>query len=87
LAEEIGIRLTGDDLNLINSTRLRSWFVDTYITVQDITLEDLKLQAEEVVAAKFVTYGELNEMWEKGYILPRERFSLYKKEIEALVIN
>jgi len=85
LSEEIGIEANADELIPIHSIRLNDRFVDTYITIQDVCLEDLKLQAEEVVDAKFVSYAELNKMWEKGLIVPKERFRIYQKEFESYI--
>ncbi len=85
LMEEIGISVNADELIPIHSIRLNDRFVDTYITIQDICLEDLKLQPEEVVDAKFVSYAELNEMLENGLIVPKERFRIYQKEFESYI--
>ena len=81
--EEIGLELQKEDLELINTICLEDRFVDTYVTIQDITLEDLTLQKEEVVDARFVSYDELIALWDggKGNLCPRERFSLYQDEL------
>lgn len=83
LSEEVGINTNTDELIPIHSIRLHDRFVDTYITIQDVYLADLNLQAEEVVDAKFVSFIELNEMWENGLVVPKERFNIYRKEIES----
>lgn len=86
LSEEVGIRTTGERLHLIHTIRQKERFVDTYITWQNITMEDLHLQPEEVVGAKFITYEELLEMWEQGIVVPKSRFPLYREKIrEALL--
>lgn len=82
LKEETGICALAEDLTLLHSIRLEERFVDTYITVQDIKLEDLKLQEEEVVGARFVSFKELSDMWEKGLVVPRERIRMYKDKLE-----
>ncbi|MGL5917106.1 MAG: NUDIX hydrolase [Culicoidibacterales bacterium] len=81
LAEETGIQLQARDLTLLHSVQAAERFVDTYITRQDLTLADIKIQAEEVVAARFVTYDQLVHMWEAGDIVPRERFGMYQQQI------
>jgi len=83
LSEEVGIQAKAEELILIHSIRLNDRFVDTYITKRDVSLEELKLQAEEVVDAKFVSFVELNNMWEDGAIVPKERFEKYRQEIET----
>lgn len=85
LSEEVGITVTPKDLSLLHTTQFRDRFYDTYITIQDIRLEDLILQKEEVVDVKFVTYEELIDLWKKGVVVPRERFNLYRKELEQFV--
>lgn len=85
LAEEVGIHALERDLKLIHTICLKERFVDTYITRQDVTLKDLKLQAEEVVDAKFVVFDELMDMWRQGIVVPKSRFLLYKDKIEAFI--
>lgn len=85
LSEEVGISVNADELTLINSIRMKDRFVDTYITVQNVYLEDLTLQAEEVVDARFVPFGELYEMWKNGLVVPRERFGIYQKQIKEYI--
>ena len=87
LSEEVGIIANTDEFIPIHSIRIHDRFVDTYITIQDVCLDDLKLQAEEVVDAKFVSYTELNEMWENGLVVPKERFNIYRKEIESYTME
>jgi isopentenyldiphosphate isomerase len=87
LFEEVGIKATAGELKIIHSIRIKDRFVDTYITIQDVHLGDLKLQAEEVVDARFVTFEELSEMWKEGLIVPKERFDMYRRRIEAYTIN
>ena len=74
LSEEVGIHASKEELHLIHSICLKERFVDTYITRQNVNLEDLKLQAEEVVDAKFVVFDELMEMWRQGIVVPKSRF-------------
>ena len=85
LSEEVGIHASKEELHLIHSICLKERFVDTYITRQKVNLEDLKLQAEEVVDAKFVVFDELMEMWRQGIVVPKSRFLLYKDKIESFI--
>lgn len=82
LAEEVGVRATAEELILLHTTKWKDRFIDTYITKQDITLEDIKLQQEEVVDAKFVSFEELCKLWKSGGMIPKERFRLYRNRIE-----
>ena len=85
LSEEVGIHASKDELHLIHSICLKERFVDTYITRQNVNLEDLALQTEEVVDAKFVVFDELMEMWRQGIVVPKSRFPLYKDKIESFI--
>lgn len=85
LSEEAGITASEKELHLIHTICLKERFVDTYITRQDVAKEDLKLQAEEVVDAKFVKFEELAEMWRQGIVVPKSRFLLYKDKIEEFI--
>ena len=79
-----GSVLTGEN-SVEGALRELSEEVDTYITRQNVNLEDLKLQAEEVVDAKFVVFDELMEMWRQGIVVPKSRFLLYKDKIENFI--
>lgn len=85
LWEEAGIHAKKEDLTLIHSIRQRERFVDTYINRQNVTKDDLKLQAEEVVDAKFVTFEELLDLWKQGIVVPKSRFLLYKDRIREFI--
>lgn len=85
LLEETGILVREDELMLIHTIQFKDRFVDTYITRQEVKLEDLVLQAEEVVDARFVTFQELLSMWNQGIVVPKTRFLLYKDAIHAFI--
>lgn len=78
LSEEVGIHPDPEEVSLIHSTMRPDRFVDTYVTVQDVRREDLRLQKEEVVDAMFVTFEEVCQLWAQGKMLPRERFPMYR---------
>ena len=85
LSEEVGIFAKESELHLIHTIRQKERFVDTYITRQRVSEADLRLQAEEVVDAKFVTYRELLDLFEQGIVVPKSRFPLYKDKIKEFV--
>lgn len=85
LAEEVGIHARPEEVKLLHSVERPERFVDTYVTVRDVTEKDLILQKEEVVDARFVTMEEVRTMWKEGRLLPRERFPMYADELEAQV--
>lgn len=85
LEEETGIRVEKEDLILIHSIRQEERFIDTYITRQETGIEDVVIQPEEVVDAKFVTFDQLLAMWEQGIVVPKSRFPLYKDRIQEFL--
>lgn len=85
IGEELGIHLNPSQLKQIHSVRVQDRFVDTYVNITDAKIEELVLQETEVVDAKFVSFDELIQMWEKGIVSPRERFKLYRDKLETIV--
>ena len=85
LSEEVGIHAWPEDVRLLHSVQRPERFVDTYVTIQNVTEKDLILQEEEVVDARFVTLEEVKELWGAGKMLPRERFPMYVQLLEAEV--
>lgn len=85
LGEELGIATDKSKLRLIHTCRRTNKFVDTYLLIKDIALNDLRLQAEEVTEAKFVTFSELEEIVADGKLaISSERFEDYKEVIRKL---
>lgn len=85
LREEVGIHTTADEMILLHTTKWKDRFIDTYITRQNVTLQDIRLQKEEVVDACFVTFEQLLSMWEMGSVIPKERFRLYRDKIQQYI--
>ena len=85
LSEEAGIQAQKQDLTLIHSIRQKERFVDTFITRLDVTIEDVRMQPEEVVDAKFVTFKDLLDLWKQGIVVPKSRFLLYKDSIREFI--
>ena len=84
-SEEVGIHACPEDVRLLHSVQRPERFVDTYVTIQNVTEKDLILQEEEVVDARFVTLEEVKELWGAGKMLPRERFPMYVQLLESEV--
>lgn len=85
LSEEVGIRAAGEELKHIHSICQKERFIDTYITRQAVELGDLRLQAEEVVDARFVTFDQLLKLWKLGVVVPKSRFPLYQDKIRDFI--
>ena len=56
--EEIGLTLPLEKFTLVKTKIRKSDFLDTYLVIEDIDITSLKLQPEEVVDAKWVTFDE-----------------------------
>lgn len=86
LKEELGIEAEKAELRLIHTCRLSNKFVDTYLLIKNIDLENLRLQAEEVTEAKLVTFRELEEIIASGQLsISSGRFDDYSHVIEEYV--
>ena len=62
LREELGIETAGEDLRFAGRIRRRNSFTDIWVLHRDVELSTLRLQAEEVADAKWVTRSELMDM-------------------------
>lgn len=68
--EEIGLSLSAEKFKLVKSERRHNDFLDTYLVITDIDLTELKLQDEEVIDAKLVSYEEYKNMHIQGFLVP-----------------
>lgn len=84
LEEETGIKVTRNELTMIESFKMENRFIDTYIVRNNISISDLVLQKEEVVDAKIVSIEELNELCRRKEIVPTvvERLKIYRHKIK-----
>ncbi len=85
LGEELGLFIEQKHLQKIDTVRVKDRFVDTYLNITDAKVSDLVLQETEVVDAKYVSFEELIQLWEKGMFSPRERFKRYRDKLEEIV--
>ncbi len=69
LKEEIGVAVEESDLKLLETYQHKNYFMDIFVVEKDVKLEDLVLQPEEVVDAKWVSAEELSEMIEAGEVV------------------
>ncbi len=66
LREETGIVATSDEITFLGTTRKAASFVDIFVVRKTVDLSEVVLQAEETVAAKWVTFAELQAMEREG---------------------
>lgn len=62
LREELGIETRPGELEPIGTMRRRNSFCQLWLLRRDVPLHELRLQAEEVAAARWVEVGELRAM-------------------------
>lgn len=80
--EEIGIELAPEEAVLLE-TLFREYDIrDTYLFRKDINACDLTLQSEEVIATRWVTRNEYEELCNKELLAPpvRNFFELYRSK-------
>ncbi len=85
MGEELGLVVEPKHLVELDTVRVKDRFVDTYINICDVELDELVLQDTEVVDAKFVSFDELVKMWGNDMVSPRERFLRYRNKLEECV--
>lgn len=88
LYEETGIIVDEEAVIFLGSAKEQETFADTYIVRADIPKDNVRLQPGETIDAKWVTLFELNQMMERGEIVPpavsqllpiREKFERFLK--------
>ncbi|MDY0289020.1 MAG: NUDIX domain-containing protein [Sphaerochaeta sp.] len=66
LREETGIVASPEEIVFLGTTRKAASFVDIFVVRKSVDLSEVVLQAEETVAAKWVTFSQLQAMEKKG---------------------
>ncbi|MBQ7933711.1 MAG: NUDIX domain-containing protein [Lachnospiraceae bacterium] len=69
LTEELGISVEENELNLLEVYQHKNYFMDIYVVNKDLVIEELILQPEEVVDAKWVSRDELLRMIEDKQVV------------------
>ncbi len=67
LYEETGVKIVTQDLILIHEERSRSAFEDTFLTFVDKSKQTIRLQANETIDHKWISYQELMKMFDEGH--------------------
>ena len=81
--EEIGISLTVRELSLFGMYQRLNYFMDIYLAKNDVNIENIVLDTNETINAKWVSMEELQVMIEKQEIVRSvaQRFAMYKDEL------
>lgn len=66
LQEETGIVASLGEIAFLGTTRKAASFVDIFVVRKRVDLSEIVLQAEETVAAKWVTFSQLQAMESRG---------------------
>lgn len=66
LGEELGIRVSPEDLRLVKRIKRRNSFIDMWTVRANVRVPDLKLQKSEVAEAKWVNKATLMGMIDSG---------------------
>lgn len=67
--EEVGITLTPDELSLLHFYKHRNYFMDIYLVRKDINVENIVLDSNEAVDAKWVSKEEWRVMIENQVVV------------------
>lgn len=79
LNEELGLEISFADIRPVLTVNFSGGFDDMYVVEKDVDLSELKLQYEEVQAAKWAGKDEILEMIDDGVFIP-----YHKSVIELL---
>ena len=83
LLEETGIKIIDEQIVFLGMFTYNDWITETYLVKIDIPIDNLKLQYEEVINAKWVDTNEFEDMCAKELIVPstKYRFNFYRDKI------
>jgi isopentenyldiphosphate isomerase len=68
--EELGLKINLDGVRPAMTVNFKHGFDDIYVITDDVDINGLKLQYEEVQAAKWATFDEIITMIDKGTFIP-----------------
>ena len=82
--EELNIKSSRNNIELIMSFKREHDFVDVWLIKQDININDVIVQQEEVSEVKYVSFDELDVMIKDGEFVPAVNlyFGTFKKLLE-----
>ena len=68
LFEETGIHADAGELKLLATETEEHAFIDTYLLLRSVPIEEIRLQAGETCDCRWVTAAELDEMIDRGLV-------------------
>ncbi|MCR5322473.1 MAG: NUDIX domain-containing protein [Lachnospiraceae bacterium] len=85
LFEETGIKADESDLRLIATYAHKNYFMDIFVLHKDVSTEELTLQPEETIDAKWASKEEIEQMIANGEFVYSVgvRYEMYKDKVFA----
>ncbi len=83
LFEETGIKAEENELKLLTTYAHKNYFQDIFIVKKDVAIDDLVLQPEETVDAKWASDEEIKRMIDAGEMVYSVgvKYRMYKDKI------
>lgn len=80
ISEEIGLSVTGSDLELIHSARsnLKPVFFDVYYLKKDVDINNLILQEEEVDLVEWASLDKIKQLYNDGLFLDHHAKEIFR---------
>lgn len=72
-AEELGLHMDFSNRRPVITVNFKDGFDDFYTVQEDISLDDLRLQKEEVAGAKWASKEEVEAMIDEGTFIPYQK--------------
>lgn len=82
--EELGIELKIDNAIKIKHYKTGNVWLDEYLVKQDIDLSKIIMQKEEVSDVKFVSFDEIEKLYEENYFM-KNRWEFVRDEIKKYI--
>ena len=81
--EEIGISLTANEVALLKVYKHRNYFMDIYLVKKDVNIQNIVLDKNETVSAKWVSKEELRTMIENQEVVfsVAQRFNMFSDKL------
>ena len=83
IKEEIGVTLTECELSLLHVYKRRNYFMDIYLVKKDVNIQNVVLNENETVAAKWISKEEFRVMVEKQEVVRSvaQRFDMLSSKL------
>lgn len=85
--EEIGLDVAVCELDMLSGEKRQFSFADTFVTVQNFSLEKLTLQATEVIDAKLVSLDEVLKLHDEKQLVCAVDPRLYAEKLRQYTIK